>query len=166
MEDLKCGGRRGAQASLAKEVQGSKTAVHILSPGMVATDLLLRDRGGTPAARIINILAEDAATVAAWLVPRMRAVRGNGAAIRCVCHPPPLRVSEMGGKHLEDGGLRVGLPESVCGWCSLSLLGGVPYPYPSNYVSNYISNYLWVKVIEEVFVCLKGAVPSPSQASS
>eukprot|EP00884_Botryococcus_braunii_P009900 jgi/Botrbrau1/18911/Bobra.177_2s0068.1 len=67
------------KASLAKEVQGTKTAVHIVSPGMVATELLLRERGGTPAARIINILAEDAATVADWLVPRMRGVLGNGA---------------------------------------------------------------------------------------
>lgn len=116
-------------SSLAAECRGSGVGIHLLSPGMVATDLLLRaannPRSGscirclrertcmyiwlqllvpsaaclarlvppllplhppprptslrppTPhpthqAARVINILAEEPATVAAWLVPRMR----------------------------------------------------------------------------------------------
>ena len=48
--------------------------VHNLSPGMVLTDLLLRD--ASPAARrFFNTLAEEPETVAATLVPRMRAVQ-------------------------------------------------------------------------------------------
>ena len=33
--------------------------------------------------KFINVLAEDAGTVAAWLVPRMRGVRGNGKYFKC-----------------------------------------------------------------------------------
>ncbi len=33
--------------------------------------------------RFINILAEDASTVAAWMVPRMRGVRGSGKYFKC-----------------------------------------------------------------------------------
>lgn len=33
--------------------------------------------------RFINILAEDASTVAAWMVPRMRGVRGRGKYFKC-----------------------------------------------------------------------------------
>ena len=53
-------------------------SVHIASPGMVATQLLLGGAKAPRARKVINILAEDAETVARWLVPRMRGVRGNG----------------------------------------------------------------------------------------
>lgn len=48
--------------------------VHNLSPGLVLTDLLLRD--STPVARrFFNALAEEPATVAAALAPRIRAAK-------------------------------------------------------------------------------------------
>ncbi|KAK9846582.1 hypothetical protein WJX81_007004 [Elliptochloris bilobata] len=64
--------------SLVAETRRTKVAVHLVSPGMVATDLLLAGPHSESAKRIINVLAEDAAAVAAWLVPRMRGVAGNG----------------------------------------------------------------------------------------
>lgn len=68
--------------SLAAEVRGSGVGVHIFSPGMVATGLLLRYADNPRSARFINILAEDAAVVAKWLVPRLRGVKGTGRYIR------------------------------------------------------------------------------------
>ncbi|KAL0054628.1 hypothetical protein WJX82_000172 [Trebouxia sp. C0006] len=64
--------------SLAAEVKNTKVCVHLVSPGMVATDLLLKGVSSPTAAKIVNILAEDPKVVAAWLVPRMRGVTGNG----------------------------------------------------------------------------------------
>ena len=64
--------------SLAAEVKQSKVSVHLASPGMVATDLLLLGVSNPGAAKIVNILAEDPGVVAKWLVPRMRGVTGNG----------------------------------------------------------------------------------------
>lgn len=58
-------------------------AIHIASPGMVATELLLGGDKDARATRFINILTEDAAVVAAWLVPRMRGVTGTGAYFKC-----------------------------------------------------------------------------------
>ena len=72
-----------AQDSLVAETRGTNVAVHLASPGMVATDLLLAGPHRESAKRIINVLAEDSATVAAWLVPRMRGVTGNGKYFRC-----------------------------------------------------------------------------------
>lgn len=45
---------------------------HLASPGMVTTDLLMREAKPS-ALKIFNILAETPETVAGWLVPRMRA---------------------------------------------------------------------------------------------
>ena len=54
----------------------TSVGVHNLSPGMVLTDLLLRD--AAPAARrFFNALAEEPETVAAALVPRVRAVQAR-----------------------------------------------------------------------------------------
>ena len=53
---------------------------HNLSPGMVLTDLLLKDASPV-AKRFFNALAEEPETVAAALVPQMRAVQV------CVTHP-------------------------------------------------------------------------------
>lgn len=66
--------------TLAAECKGSGVSVHITSPGMVITDLLVReeDRSNPSFVRIMNILAEQPATVADWMVPRMRGVTGNG----------------------------------------------------------------------------------------
>eukprot|EP00891_Asterochloris_glomerata_P000745 jgi/Astpho2/745/e_gw1.00016.173.1_t len=68
--------------SLAAEARRSKVSVHICSPGMVATDLLLQGVSSPRAAQIVNILAEDAHVVAAWLCPRMRGVTGQGKYFR------------------------------------------------------------------------------------
>ena len=73
------------QDSLAAEVRGSKVSVHMASPGMVATNLLLGSVKSARAAHFINVLAEDAGTVASWLVPRMRGVTGNGRYFKCDC---------------------------------------------------------------------------------
>jgi NAD(P)-dependent dehydrogenase (short-subunit alcohol dehydrogenase family) len=55
--------------------------VHELSPGLVLTDLLLRD--ATPVQkRFFNAMAETAETVAAKLVPSIRGVDGIGTMIR------------------------------------------------------------------------------------
>lgn len=60
------------------QVKGSPVSVHLASPGMVATDLLMRAVTNERSRTFINILAEDAQVVSAWLVPRMRGVKGNG----------------------------------------------------------------------------------------
>jgi chlorophyll(ide) b reductase len=55
--------------------------VHELSPGLVLTDLLLKDAG--PRERMLfNAIAETAETVAAAMVPRIRAVTGSGGLLR------------------------------------------------------------------------------------
>ncbi|CAD7695532.1 unnamed protein product [Ostreobium quekettii] len=69
--------------SLAEElategVEG--VGVHNLSPGMVLTDLLLKDSNPV-ARRFFNALAEEPQTVAADLVPRIRDVRGTASSI-------------------------------------------------------------------------------------
>ena len=61
-----------ATAASAGAGGGRVVGVHLLSPGMVATQLLLRYADNPRSARMINILAEDPAAVAAWLVPRIR----------------------------------------------------------------------------------------------
>ena len=76
------------QDSLNAELkQKHDFAVHIASPGMVATELLLGGEREPRAARIINILAEEAEVVAAWMVPRMRGIRGNGRYFKCAPCP-------------------------------------------------------------------------------
>ncbi len=55
--------------------------VHELSPGLVLTDLLLRD-AGIRERMLFNALAETPETVAAALAPRIRAVRGSGRLLR------------------------------------------------------------------------------------
>lgn len=67
--------------SLVKETAGSGVGVHTLSPGMVLTDLLLRD-ASPESKRVFNILAERPETVAQFLVERVRAVQGTGRYIR------------------------------------------------------------------------------------
>ncbi|KAK1858343.1 hypothetical protein I4F81_000952 [Pyropia yezoensis] len=76
-------------ASVAKELAAGAAAgeplagvrVALLSPGMVLTPLLLR--GSTvPFRRFFNLLAEEPPTVAAALVPRVRAAALGGAGLR------------------------------------------------------------------------------------
>jgi chlorophyll(ide) b reductase len=64
------------------EAAGKRSVgIHELSPGLVLTDLLLRD--ATPAQkRFFNAMAETPETVAATLVPAIRAVNGSGGTLR------------------------------------------------------------------------------------
>ncbi|KFM23226.1 putative chlorophyll(ide) b reductase NYC1, chloroplastic [Auxenochlorella protothecoides] len=77
-------------ASLAASVQGSPVSVHLVSPGMVATDLLLPLADTAKSARLINILAEEPETVAGWLVPRLRGATGNGGYLQYLTIPGAL----------------------------------------------------------------------------
>jgi chlorophyll(ide) b reductase len=69
---------------LRRELQAAgerSVGVHELSPGLVLTDLLLRD--ATPAQkRFFNAMAETPETVAATLVPAIRAASGQGGTLR------------------------------------------------------------------------------------
>ncbi len=64
----------------ANKEHDTKVAIHATSPGMVLTDLLVQ--GVEPSNfKIFNILAERPETVAGYLVPRMRKVKGMGKYI-------------------------------------------------------------------------------------
>ena len=69
-------------ASLRKETEGSAIGVHTLSPGLVFTDLLVggEDKFGQMGNFAVNLIGEDADTVAAEVVPQVREVLevGNG----------------------------------------------------------------------------------------
>ncbi|GAB5359008.1 hypothetical protein AAMO2058_000507900 [Amorphochlora amoebiformis] len=60
--------------SLAREarIAKSKVRAHVVSPGMVTTDLLVRPNCPPKTLKIFNILAEKPQTSAAWVVPRIR----------------------------------------------------------------------------------------------
>eukprot|EP01138_Halocafeteria_seosinensis_P015067 gb/GECG01015380.1/.p1 GENE.gb/GECG01015380.1/~~gb/GECG01015380.1/.p1 ORF type:complete len:325 (+),score=37.17 gb/GECG01015380.1/:1-975(+) len=60
--------------SLQKETKDTKVGVHLLSPGMVLTDLLLSGNKEKSVLKIFNVLAEHPSTVAKWAVPRMRGI--------------------------------------------------------------------------------------------
>ncbi|XP_050206244.1 chlorophyll(ide) b reductase NOL, chloroplastic [Mercurialis annua] len=53
--------------------------VHNLSPGMVTTDLLMSGATTKQAKFFINVLAEPAEVVAAYLVPNIRSIPANGS---------------------------------------------------------------------------------------
>ncbi|MCO5593858.1 hypothetical protein L7F22_047876 [Adiantum nelumboides] len=53
--------------------------IHMLSPGMVTTDLLMSGSDTPQAKFFINVLAEPAETVAEFLVPRVRGLSENGS---------------------------------------------------------------------------------------
>jgi chlorophyll(ide) b reductase len=67
--------------TLCEESKETGVGVHLLSPGMVITDLLLT--GATPEnLGAFNILAELPENVSSYLVPRIRSVEGSGQYIR------------------------------------------------------------------------------------
>lgn len=74
--------------SLAAEVKGSGIIVGALSPGMVLTDLILKQYQGRPpeewesARRIFNILADHVETVTPFLAEQVLKNQKNGARIR------------------------------------------------------------------------------------
>jgi short-subunit dehydrogenase len=74
-------------AALARECRGSPVLVGSLSPGLVATDLLVySSRSADPAEwararRVMNILADRVETVTPWLADQALANRRQGARI-------------------------------------------------------------------------------------
>ena len=68
--------------TLVKELKADKikVGIHRLSPGIVLTDLTLKEI--TPeSAKVFNILAETTDTVVKYLVPRIRKIKGTGKVI-------------------------------------------------------------------------------------
>jgi chlorophyll(ide) b reductase len=74
--------------SLQEEQKDTKVGIHCLSPGLVATDLLMASTQGpksTPAAVkktffVFNILAERPKTVAEYLVPKVKSAATKGSS--------------------------------------------------------------------------------------
>lgn len=78
--------------SLVKETKGGPVRVGLLSPGIVATDLLVADYAGQPEAfekarRIFNILGDRVETVTPWLVDRLLAADKHGTRIAWLTAP-------------------------------------------------------------------------------
>ncbi|MCO5573307.1 hypothetical protein L7F22_027076 [Adiantum nelumboides] len=69
---------KSLQAEL-KMQRMKNVVIHMLSPGMVTTDLLMSGSDTPQAKFFINVLAEPADTVAEFLVPRVRALSENGS---------------------------------------------------------------------------------------
>ena len=72
--------------ALVKEVKGTSVRVGSISPGMVATDLLIGDYKNNPERfakmkRIFNILADEVSTVTPWLARQVLQSTHNGARI-------------------------------------------------------------------------------------
>jgi chlorophyll(ide) b reductase len=61
-------------ASISQELKDSAVRFHVLSPGMVLTDLLMSGNADVQSRRFFNYLAEEPDTVASNLVPRIRAL--------------------------------------------------------------------------------------------
>lgn len=73
-------------ASLVKETTGTSVQVGFLSPGIVATDLLVDDYDGQPEAfekarKIFNILGDRVETVTPWLADQVLAARKHGTKV-------------------------------------------------------------------------------------
>lgn len=67
--------------SLKRETKNTGIGIHLLSPGMVVTDLLVRN--ATPEAKnFFNMVAERPETVVAKLVPKMKQIKGSGKKIK------------------------------------------------------------------------------------
>lgn len=78
--------------ALAKETDGTSVKVSVLSPGIVATDLLadgyVNDpKGFESAKRIFNILGDRVETVTPWLVEQVLANDKSGARIEWLTRP-------------------------------------------------------------------------------
>ncbi len=71
----------GFLAAELKKAGVRAIGVHELSPGLVLTDLLTRD-AGIRERMLFNAVAETPETVAATLVPKIRAVSGSGGLLR------------------------------------------------------------------------------------
>ncbi|CAM3259269.1 SDR family oxidoreductase [Nocardioides dubius] len=72
--------------ALVREVEGSAVKVGYLSPGIVATDLLVRDYDADPegfekAKKIFNILGDKVETVTPWLAQQVLGASKNGTRV-------------------------------------------------------------------------------------
>ena len=67
--------------SLIKETKNTKIGVHLISPGMVLTKLLLKDETPIKTRKVFNILAEHPTVVANKLVPAIKNLNGTGKRI-------------------------------------------------------------------------------------
>jgi len=72
---------------LAREVEGTRLLVGALRPGMVLTDLVLRQYDDRPAElervkRVFNIIADRVENVTPWMAAQILANRRNGACIQ------------------------------------------------------------------------------------
>ncbi|MFC5751321.1 SDR family oxidoreductase [Actinomadura rugatobispora] len=75
---------------LAKEVKGGPVKVAHLSPGMVVTDLLIRDYSPkelAKAKKVFNILADQVETVTPWLADKVLAGTRNGGTVAWLTTP-------------------------------------------------------------------------------
>ncbi|MCG3227203.1 MAG: SDR family oxidoreductase [Candidatus Heimdallarchaeota archaeon] len=67
--------------SLKKETKDTGIGIHLIYPGMVLTDLLIRN--ATPEAKkFFNMVVERPETVAVKIVPQMRLIKGTGKSIK------------------------------------------------------------------------------------
>lgn len=78
--------------SLVKETKGGPVRVGLLSPGIVATDLLVADYAGQPEAfekarKIFNILGDRVETVTPWLADRLLSADKHGLRIAWLTGP-------------------------------------------------------------------------------
>jgi NAD(P)-dependent dehydrogenase (short-subunit alcohol dehydrogenase family) len=78
--------------ALLKDTKGTPVQVGLLSPGIVATDLLTGDYDGQPeqlakAKRIFNILGDRVETVTPWLADKVLATRRTGAHVQWLTKP-------------------------------------------------------------------------------
>ena len=64
--------------SLRKEITSNSICVHLVSPGMVMTDLLIQNSLSIRTKKVFNILAEHPTTVAKKLVPKIRKFNKTG----------------------------------------------------------------------------------------
>ncbi|MFC6342053.1 SDR family NAD(P)-dependent oxidoreductase [Nocardioides hankookensis] len=78
--------------SLVKETKGTNVKVGFLSPGIVATDLLMDDYAGQPEAfekaqKIFNILGDRVETVTPWLADHLLAAKKSGTRVAWLTTP-------------------------------------------------------------------------------
>ncbi|MGB0099666.1 MAG: SDR family oxidoreductase [Nocardioides sp.] len=78
--------------TLVKEARDGNVKVGFLSPGIVATDLLMDDYDGQPEAfekarKIFNILGDRVETVTPWLADRLLAAQKSGTRVAWLTKP-------------------------------------------------------------------------------
>lgn len=78
--------------TLVKETKGTDVKVGFLSPGIVATDLLVDDYDGQPEAfekarKVFNILGDRVETVTPWLADRLLSASKSGSRVAWLTTP-------------------------------------------------------------------------------